>query len=327
MGPLLALGSLGVIAPALLTADSLRSVMKSQDSDIGLAYLTGLFLLVVTGWVFWDYYRPEWKEYQAEFQAMITERFGEERAQAVPTGLQQIWVPELDRVDRCVTCHLGVEWEGMEDAPNPFRAHPPGILQAHNLTQYGCTVCHGGQGFATDLEGAHATSSELHWEDPLLYTEIGQSLQVESPTQLLEIKCNICHRYEVHTEGAEYINYAKQLVEERRCALCHKINGQGSLVGPDLTYVGDQSPEHYDYTNVPGKLAVFNWHMVHFRNPRDVAPESVMPNFNFGPRETQALTMLVMSWKRTSLPAAYIPPPNLNPPAAPEEPAAESAAQ
>ncbi len=290
--------------------------MKSDNRDMGLAYLMGLALLVVTGWVYWDYYRPEWKNYQSEFRALITERFGEERAQQVPSGLQQIWVAELDRVDRCVTCHLGVEWEGMEDAPHPFRSHPTGILQTHSLTEYGCTVCHGGQGFATDIEGAHATGV-IHWEDPLLYTEIGQSLQVNDPQALLEIKCNICHRYDVHTEGAEYINYAKQIVAERRCSLCHKINGQGALIGPDLTYAGDQSPEHYDYTKVPGKQAVFNWHLVHFRNPRDVSPTSVMPNFNFGPRETQALTMLVMSWKRANMPAAYIPPPNLTPPAPP----------
>ena len=300
--------------------------MKSQNSDMGLAYLMGFVLLVITGWVFWDYYSPEWKDYQSEFRALITERFGPERAQQVPSGLQQIWVAELDRVDRCVTCHLGIEWEGMENEPHPFRSHPAGILQAHTLNEYGCTVCHGGQGFATDIEGAHATGV-IHWEDPLLYTEIGQSLQVNEPEALLEIKCNICHRYDAYTEGAEYINYAKEIVEERRCALCHKINGQGALIGPDLTYVGDQSPEHYDYTNVPGKEAVFNWHLVHFRNPKDVSPESVMPNFNFGPRETQALSMLVMSWKRGSLPSAYIPPPNLTPPAPPQDPAAEPAAQ
>ena len=301
--------------------------MKAQNSDLGLAYLMGLVLLVVTGWVFWDYASPEWKGYQSEFRTMIAERFGEDRAQQVPSGLQQIWVPELNRVDRCVTCHLGVEWEGMEEAPNPFRAHPVGILGNHALNQYGCTVCHGGQGFATDVEGAHATSSELHWEDPLLYTEIGESLQVEEPTALLEIKCNICHRYDAYTEGAEYINLAKEIVSQRRCALCHKINGQGALIGPDLTYVGDQSAEHYDYTNVQGKQAVFNWHLTHFRNPKDVAPESVMPNFNFGPRETQALSMLVMSWKRASLPSAYIPPPNLTRPEPPADPAAEPAAQ
>jgi hypothetical protein len=77
--------------------------MKSQNSDMGLAYLMGFILLVVTGWVFWDYARPEWRGYQSEFRTMIAERFGEERAEQIPLGLQQIWVPELNRTDRCVT--------------------------------------------------------------------------------------------------------------------------------------------------------------------------------------------------------------------------------
>jgi hypothetical protein len=197
-------------------------------------------------------------------------------------------------------------------------------LETHTLSEYGCTVCHGGQGFATDMEGAHATGV-IHWEDPLLYREIGESLQVNEPAAMIEIKCNICHRYDAYTAGADYINYAKELVEQRRCSLCHKINGQGALIGPDLTYVGDQSPEHYDFTKVQGKQASFNWHLAHFRNPKDVAPDSIMPNFNFGPRETQALSMLVMSWKRTTLPAAYMPPPNLSRPAPPPDPAAAPA--
>jgi len=291
--------------------------MEARNRDIAWAYAVGGILLLITGWIYWDYYSPEWKEYQAGFRALITERFGAERAQQVPAGLQQIWVAELDRVDRCVTCHLGIEWEGMEEAPNPYRAHPSAILRTHPLTDYGCTVCHGGQGFATDVASAHATGA-LHWEEPLLYTEIGQALQVNEPKALLEINCNICHRYDAQTEGAGYINYGKQLVEQRRCSLCHKINGQGALIGPDLTYVGHQSAEQFDFSLLPGKQTVFGWHLAHFKNPKDVAPQSVMPNFNFGPRETQALAMLVMSWKRTSLPGSYIPPPKAAPPPAPE---------
>jgi hypothetical protein len=73
--------------------------------------------------------------------------------------LQQIWVKELDRVDRCTTCHLGIEWKGLENAPNPFRSHPAEILKSHPLNQFGCTVCHGGQGFATDAGRRTASRS------------------------------------------------------------------------------------------------------------------------------------------------------------------------
>ena len=287
--------------------------MEAKNRDVGLIYAFGAILLLLTGWVYWDYYGPEWKSYQSEFRGLVTGHFGAERARQVPSGIQQIWVAELNRVDRCVTCHLGLEWEGLEDAPNPYRAHPPGILRKHPLVSYGCTICHGGQGFATDVESAHATGA-LHWEEPLLAGEIGRANQVPEPKALLQINCNVCHRYDAQTEGADYINYAKQIVQEKRCVICHKINGQGALLGPDLSYVGDQSPEHYDYSRLPGRPSVLAWHVGHFKNPKDVAPQSIMPNFNFGPRETQALAMLTMSWKRTSLPSSYIPPPKAAPP-------------
>ena len=36
---------------------------------------------------------------------MVAEKFGEDRAAALPTGVQQIWVGDLSRADRCITCH------------------------------------------------------------------------------------------------------------------------------------------------------------------------------------------------------------------------------
>ena len=280
--------------------------MKAGKGDVALVYALGGILFLITAWIYWDYYRPEWKGYQSGFRAQIASRFGEDRVRQIPTGLQQVWVEELNRADRCVTCHLGVEWEGMENAPHPYRTHPPEILKTHPVSRYGCTICHGGEKYATGVASAHATASP-HWEEPLLYGELGKAYQINERPALLQINCNICHRADKQTDGADYINYAKQLVEEKRCALCHKINGQGGVIGPDLTYVGDQTPEHFDYSRLPGKPSVFAWHVAHFKNPKALAPESTMLNFSFGDREAQALTMLMMSWKRTKVPTAYIP--------------------
>ena len=51
---------------------------------------------------------PDWKYYQSEFRAILAERVGDVDPAQVPTGVQQIWVRDLNRVDRCTTCHLGV---------------------------------------------------------------------------------------------------------------------------------------------------------------------------------------------------------------------------
>jgi cytochrome c2 len=279
-------------------------VWKNRDSVY--IYSLGVIILVITALVYWDYFRPQWKGHQADFRELVAKRFGPERASQIPFGLQQIWVRKAGRVDRCVTCHLGVEWKGLENAPQPFRSHPKDVLAKHSISQFGCTLCHGGQGYATDSRSAHATTI-AHWEEPLLASELGKTYLISDRKALMQINCNVCHRFDRETKGADYINYAKQLIHEKGCRSCHKINERGGIIGPDLTYVGDKSPEQYDYSRLSGLKSAFAWHVAHFKNPKQMVSETVMPNFNFGSREAQALAMLAMSWKRTNLPVDLIP--------------------
>ena len=67
---------------------------------------------------------PEWKYYQSEFGAIVSETFADVDPATLPSGVQQIWVEKLDRVDRCTTCHLGVGWKGLEECGTTLD-HPP----------------------------------------------------------------------------------------------------------------------------------------------------------------------------------------------------------
>ena len=80
--------------------------------------------------------------------------------------MQQIWVPALGRADRCVTCHQATNWKGFETADQPFRTHPPELLKSHPPESFGCTACHGGQGWAVDT--SRPTGRSHFWEEPLL---------------------------------------------------------------------------------------------------------------------------------------------------------------
>ncbi len=277
----------------------------------------GVAIAVITGFVIWSAWGAEWRAYQAEFRDMIADKFGEERAAGVPRGLQQIWVRELGRVDRCTTCHEGMEWKGLENEPNPYRSHPAQILKIHPLARFGCTGCHGGQGYATSFDSAHGFVE--HWEEPLLGNELSDVYLVRDKKAMLQMRCNECHRYERETKGTDFINRAKQLVQEKGCRACHVVNGRGGQIGPDLTYVGDKSPEQYDYARISGVNSAFAWHVAHLQDPKSLVPETVMPNFNFSSADAQALTLLVLSWKRTELPVRYFPGAILADRATPEE--------
>jgi cytochrome c2 len=265
----------------------------------------GVVLVVGTALFIWSDRAHDWRYYQYEFRRLVTEKFGDDKARGIPSGLQQVWVADLGRADRCITCHQGVSWPGLEKAEQPYRTHPQEPLKTHPLQRYGCTSCHGGQGWAIDTAAAHGEVA--HWEEPLLSRTLGESYTLATDKNaLMQMNCNQCHRYDRETKGAAAINLAKRLVQEKGCRACHVVNGYGGTIGPDLTEVGDKAPEQYDFSRLSGQKSAFAWHISHFKDPRAAVEGTVMPNFNFTTEQAQALSMLVLSWRRNPLPAAYV---------------------
>ena len=283
----------------------MKKISKREISIVlfvSVAYLAACIVL------FAKIAAPEWKYYQSEFRAIVTESVANVDNSSIPQGVQQIWLKDLGRVDRCTTCHQGIGWKDLDNVEQPWKSHPdPELMKHHPVDQYGCTSCHGGQGLAVTQADAHGFVK--HWEEPILSNIIGADYDPRTPPSLFEINCNQCHRHERSTKGMDMINHAKALVRDKRCKVCHIINGEGGRMGPNLTNVGSKSAEEFDFANFTGlQLSILSWHIAHFKSPPTIIPNSIMPEMNFQTRDSIALAMLAMSWKDNSvIPRQYIP--------------------
>jgi len=257
----------------------------------------------------WRETRSEWRPIQDRFRAAL-EQYGRlSDARRFRPGLRQLWIPELPAVDRCVTCHLGYDFAGVlsADLPQPLRPHPQfPYMDKHPFLNFGCTSCHAGQGWATTTVAAH--TGGVHWDEPMLSAQLARQYGL-SEAELLQMRCNFCHRHDPATAGMEEIDAAKALLKKKKCVVCHVVEGKGGLTGPELTYIGDKDPELFDFSHINGPKTVFNWHVQHLTAPDKVSPGTTMPTFGFTDHEARMLALLLMSWKRQVFPPQYIPSP------------------
>jgi len=161
-------------------------------------------------------------------------------------AIEQVVIPDLGlvdevtwgKVDRCMTCHTGIDSNGFEDYPPPFATHPhkAEILKKHPVEEFGCTSCHWGQGRATQIkhepmeEGDFAHGFEHHWTKPLLRGDFVQS------------SCFKCHADQWQLDYAPVAIKGKQMFMELGCIGCHAIKGFEDFpnAGPSLENVGSK---------------------------------------------------------------------------------------
>ncbi len=182
----------------------------------------------------------------------------------------------VPKVDRCITCHLGIDNPDFKDAPQPLRAHPNLELfmdknSAHPLDQFACTTCHLGRGRATDFNGAvHTPRNEKqreewekkygwheyhHWETPML------------PVGLTESSCFKCHSGHTVIKGAEKLNLGLNLIEKSGCYGCHSIDKYKDWpkAGPSLEFLASKTTKEWAY----------RW----IDDPKSIRPTTSMPSF------------------------------------------------
>jgi mono/diheme cytochrome c family protein len=212
----------------------------------------------------------QWHGYQRRYLSLIRDR-GDAvslRRRFQP-GVHQIWLPELGVVDRCTTCHLGLNEAGLTDVnQQPFRKHP---VIPHSLDGFGCVICHGGQGAATTVAEAHY--SERAGEEPIL------------PTRYIDSGCGQCHQNAL--PGTPQLNLGRRILTRYGCVHCHAITlPDGAKVvatdhPPSLAHIADKTTREWIYT----------W----LKDPQAYAASTTMPNYKLSDADASDISAYLVS--------------------------------
>jgi cytochrome c1 len=212
----------------------------------------------------------EWRHYQHDYLGTIRNRSEANTLRRhFQGGIQQIWLPDLGVVDRCTSCHVGLKEPTLTDvAYQPYRKHP---VIPHNLDQFGCTVCHRGQGAATTVAEAH--SSTLAWEQPIL------------PAKYIESSCGQCHRGRL--PGTPQLNLGRNLLSRSGCVHCHMVKLPDSSTvkatddPPSLSHIADKTTREWIYA----------W----LKDPQAYAVTSTMPNFKLSDEDARDISAFLVA--------------------------------
>ena len=242
-------------------------------------------------------YLAEWQILQHRYRAILQEKATDELGRGLSKNfrieLRQVSVLGLNAVERCITCHTGIDDPRMTNVGQPFAVHPGEILKTHPVDRFGCTVCHQGQGAATTYQGAAHEELEF-WDRPML------------KGNYLQASCGKCHQ-EPTVPQAPILSAARLLYkEEFACDTCHRISGEGGNDGPDLTHIGSKALRAFDFTHVKGERTRQRWLFEHFKDPQAVVPDSAMPNQEMTDDQARGLTLLMLSLTDDRIPSDYV---------------------
>lgn len=201
-----------------------------------------------------------------------------------------------------------------EKLKNPFRSNPQMLSEAQQIYQQTCAVCHGADGHGQTAVGQgmyppvmDLTSPHVqHWDDAQMYwiiqngvrmTGMGSWKGTISSDDTWKLAIFIHHLPELGAANAErakkqetpartkeqLIARGKTLYRQEGCFICHRLDGEGTKVGPDLTVEGTR-----------GRSAA--WLIGHFKDPAAYVPGSIMPPFkNLTDEQLQALTAFLLN--------------------------------
>lgn len=266
--------------------------------------IASLLILVVHGSVFYQQFFHRWERHQTAYfdQAKSLSKNDRERAALNERSprIEQTIVTQFgeQRVDRCITCHVAADDPRFAGHAQPLKSHPylaslgdkkkenGSWERRHKYADFGCTVCHEGQG--RGLQAQYAHGDDHYWPEPMLGFITQEPWKKEylpylKGKEYLEVSCAQCHTEE-NFAGTPTIAKGRQLFFANNCYGCHKVEGiSDGTLGPDLSEAGHKFKIDYLWDSIV--------------DPRSNAANSFMPKFNLKPDEVKALVVFLKSRK------------------------------
>ena len=153
--------------------------------------------------------------------------------------IQQVVLEEFDRnnfnqpvarVDRCTSCHAGINKAGFEDQPNPWKTHPKRelFLGKHDPDKFGCTPCHNGDGPAVNSAQGRARQLLRRRRASCTRCTSARTWRCSAATKM-QANCIKCHQSVQHLDGAPTLARGEKLFVELGCHGCHLAEGYEDL--------------------------------------------------------------------------------------------------
>ena len=201
---------------------------------------------------------------------------------------------------------------------NPLPANADTVAQGRRIYEASCALCHGpdgrgntslGQGMyppAMDLDSPHVqhwTDAELFWivqngvrltgmpawksaiSEPDTWKVVDFLRALPRQGSSGQASAAAAPAGAPTASQAELIAYGRNLYRQEGCFTCHRLDGEGTSLGPDLSTEGTRGRTD-------------EWLVGHFKDPARHSPGSVMPRFvNLRDAQLRALTAFLQHQK------------------------------
>ena len=194
-------------------------------------------------------------------------------------------------VDRCTSCHLGIDNPDFENAPQPFTSHPRLDLyvsssSSHTMDQFGCTSCHAGRARGTTfVSSSHTPGSkeqEEEWKEKYEWEKIHHWLQPMLPTKYTQASCFNCHQSQPIIEGGDKLALGLGLISTSGCNNCHHIETyeKENNAGPPLTNLDKKLNKEWvaKWIKDPQSFRYNTWMPHFFEQENNSSPEMIKRN-------------------------------------------------